>query len=125
MTDSELVKVVARLYRLSEEIRWLMDEEIVNHPNGESLIGALRDNGLGYNGLGYGFDCAAIAHPHLLHPDRWELTHGDGGKLCFRRSPGGASGGATENQSSPAAANDRGEGTQRQDFGRLLQHSRG
>lgn len=80
MTDGELVKVMARLQRLDDEIAWILNEEIIDHPNGEELIGDLHDNGLGYR-----LECSAIAHPHLTHPERWILRCG---RLVFRRRGG-------------------------------------
>ncbi len=69
MTDGKLVKAMARVYRLNEQIRDLM-YEASNHPNGQALIWELQENGLGYT-----VDCASIAYGHLVHPERWECTH--------------------------------------------------
>lgn len=66
MTDGQLLKTMARLQRLTNEISYIIDEEILNHPNGKSLRGELHDNGLGYN-----WDFWLIAHSHLIHPGRW------------------------------------------------------
>ena len=76
MTDGQLVKVMARLQKLCDEIIYILNEEISNHENGEAICGELLDNGLGYN-----WDCADIIHPHLQHPERWECEHG---KLVYK-----------------------------------------
>ena len=71
MTDGELVRVMARIYRLTDQITDLMNEDVLNHLNGEALRGELQDNGLGYR-----WDCASITHSHLAHPERWECVNG-------------------------------------------------
>lgn len=70
MTDGEMVKVMARIYRLNEQIKDLMDEDLLSHPNGEALCGQLHDNGFGHR-----VDCHSIAYLHLVHPERWECRH--------------------------------------------------
>ena len=74
LTDGELVRAITRIYRLNEDVRYLLDEVVINHPNGQALCSELHDNGLGYS-----IDCAAIAHSHLMRPERWERV--DGGRL--------------------------------------------
>ena len=81
MTDGGLVKVMARLHRLADQIVDLMDEDILEHPNGEALRGELIDNGLGYR-----WDCASITHSHLSRPERWGCT---GGTLRWKAANGG------------------------------------
>lgn len=76
MTDGKMIKVMERIQRLSDQIQDLMDEELLDHPNGESIRGELRDNGLGYR-----FDCASIAQSHLLFHTRWQMV---GGKLKWK-----------------------------------------
>lgn len=76
MNDGELVRAMARLQRHSDEIKYILDEEIPNHPNGEALLADLQDNGLGYR-----LDCVSIVHPHLKRPQRWTNM---GGWLEFR-----------------------------------------
>ena len=78
MTDGELVRVMARIYHLTEQVTDLMNEDVLNHPNGEALLGELRDEGLGYS-----WDCALITHPHLVHPERWVCM---GGTLKSKRA---------------------------------------
>lgn len=71
MTDGELVKVMARIYRLTEQVTDLMDGEVLNHLNGEALRDELHSNGMGYR-----WDCASITHSHLAHPERWTCAGG-------------------------------------------------
>ena len=71
MTDSELVRVVARIDRLIAEADRLMRDVIIEHPNGEDLQESMYDNGMGHT-----WACGSIAHPHLLRPEKWELVHG-------------------------------------------------
>ncbi len=85
MTDGKLVRVMARIYRLNEEILYLIEEEVFDHPNGEALRGKLHDNGLGYS-----CNIASITHPHLTNPHRWECI--DGCKLK-RKAADAAKGG--------------------------------
>ncbi len=72
MTDGELLKVLARIQRHTDAIADLMHQQVLKHPNGEALFSEMADNGIGYR-----WDCDAIGHPHLLHPDRWNRS-GDG-----------------------------------------------
>ena len=82
MTDGEIVKVMDRIRRLTEEVNYLIDEEVLNHRNGEALRGELHDNGFGHT-----WACAKITHSHLNHPDRWECI---GGNLKYKsRGRGG------------------------------------
>ena len=69
MTDGKMVKMMARIYRLNEQILGLL-EDLSDHPNGEALVADVHDNGVGYS-----WDFASIAHSHLVHPDRWECSH--------------------------------------------------
>ena len=66
MTDGQLVKVMARLQRLTDKTCQLIDDVIVEHPNSSKL----RDE-LHANGLGYAWDCMEIVVEHLEHPERW------------------------------------------------------
>ena len=69
MTDGEMIKVTARIYRLSSVIDDLL-HDLLAHPNGEALRDELHDNGLGYT-----WDCASIVHDHLNYPERWEYVN--------------------------------------------------
>lgn len=80
MTDGELIKAMAKIQKLSDEIAYILNEELVNHPNGEALLGELHDNGLGYR-----LNCLSLAHSHLSHPERWTNRCG---RLVFRRRGG-------------------------------------
>ena len=80
MTDGDLIGVMVRLQKHCDEIIYILNEEIVNHENGEALCGELHDNGLGYN-----WDLADIAHSHLRHPERWRCLDG---VLRFRQTLG-------------------------------------
>lgn len=72
MTDGKLVKVMARICRLNEQMKGLMDNDLLDHPGGRALREELQDNGLGYS-----LDCTLITYDHLIRPERWEYTrHG-------------------------------------------------
>ncbi|KKK93437.1 hypothetical protein LCGC14_2692880 [marine sediment metagenome] len=76
MTDGQLVKVMARVQRLSDEKHRLIEDVILEHPNGEALCEELKDEGMGYT-----WCCALLTHPYLKHPERWECEHG---KLVYK-----------------------------------------
>ena len=65
MTDGKMIKVMARIYRLTNTVDDLINN-LRAHPNGEALRDALHDNGLGCV-----WDCASIAADHLNYPERW------------------------------------------------------
>ena len=67
MTDGEVVKLMRRIGRLSDQLLELVEHGIMDHQNSEALREDLHENG-----LGYGFDCALIVHSHLRFPERWE-----------------------------------------------------
>ncbi len=77
MTDGQLVKVMARMQRLTDEAVDLLNDAIVNHPNGEALRKELCEEGLGYR-----WALALMTHSHLIHPERW-LCEND--KLIYGR----------------------------------------
>ena len=88
MTDGQMVRAVARIHRFIDQIQDLLDEEILNHPNGEALRGELIDNGLGYR-----LDCVSIAFSHLMYPERWEIANGTLRRKMKREAAKAAEGG--------------------------------
>ncbi len=71
MTDGEMVKSLARIYRLNEKICIAVTRICEEHPNGEELHEALQADavGIGTNVMSIGLD-------HLVHPERWEYVNG-------------------------------------------------
>ncbi len=86
MTDGKMVKVLGHIYRLNEQIKDLMDDALLNHPNGEALVGEMQENG-----MGYGYDCHSIAYSHLVHPERWEYSHRGPPRWKAAKAAGGKS----------------------------------
>lgn len=76
MTDGQLVKVIARIQRLNDNMVDLLSNVVIDHPNGEALRKALCEEGMGIR-----WNMLSLTHPHLEHPERWECEHN---KLVYK-----------------------------------------
>lgn len=75
MTDSQMIRVMMQIQRLHDDIVYLMDEELPNHPNGEAICGELYDSGFVHR-VDADADAVTIAGSHLSHPERWSYKDG-------------------------------------------------